>query len=106
MKRLSGMVFARGDVHPHSFEKNSVERPDGRAVAGEREAVTHDRPQDGNQKRRGETLRHRCEHVLLAHHAGVKQCKTRDGHHQHETGRTDHPGGVGAIDLCVLCEGG
>jgi hypothetical protein len=73
---------------------------------GEREAVTHDRPQDGNQKRRGETLRHRCEHVLLAHHAGVKQCKTRDGHHQHETGRTDHPGGVGAIDLCVLCEGG
>ena len=44
-------------------------------------------------------LRHGGEHVLLAHHAGIEQRQARDGHHQHQRGRGDHPGGVAGVDL-------
>jgi len=75
------------------------ERPDPRAVAGERKAVAERHPQDRHQRRRGEALRHGGEHVLLAHHAGIEQCKPRDRHHQDDAGGDDHPGRIGAIDL-------
>jgi hypothetical protein len=74
------------------------------AVAGESQRVAEHGPQNGNQERRRQALRHGGEHVLLAHHAGIEQREPRDGHHQHQPGGGDHPGGVGAVDLGrLLC---
>ena len=43
-------------------------------------------------------LHHRRQHVHLADHAAIEQGQARDGHHQHQRGRGQHPGGVAAIE--------
>ena len=85
-------------VHLHAGEKPAVERAEPGPVADERQRVAERYPENRNQRHGGEALRHRRQHVLLAHHAGIEQREARDRHHQHQRGGCDHPGGVGGVD--------
>ncbi len=89
----------RDRFHADIHQEHAREVAEPGAVAAEGERIADHRPEQRHDEGRGKRLRHRGEHVLLAHHAGVKQRKTRDRHHQDEGGRRDHPGGVAAVDL-------
>ena len=78
---------------------SAIERADHRTVAGEAQAVADAPTAASTRNGRRKRLRHGGEHVLLAHHAAIEQRQARDGHHQHQAGRRDHPGGIGAVDL-------
>src|SRR5262245_26175398 len=43
--------------------------------------------------------------VLLAHHAGVDQAKPRNGHHQNQGHRGEHPSGIAGIGRAILEDG-
>src|SRR6478736_8076557 len=51
----------------------SVERTEPGAIADERQRIAERHPEDRDGRNRSKTLRHRREHVLLAHHAGIEQ---------------------------------
>ena len=86
-------------VHRHPREKPAIERPKPGTVADEDQRIAERHPENRNDGNRCEALRHRRQHVLLAHHAGIEQRQTRYGHHQHQRRRNDHPGGVGGADV-------
>ena len=68
---------------------------------GEREAVTDDRPQNGDDRHQAEALHHGGEDVLAAHQAAVEQREAGSGHHQDQGGADQHPGVVAG----ALCGG-
>ena len=69
----------------------------GAGAVGERQRVADDCPDDGDQAADRERLHDGGKNILPPHHAGVKQGKARDGHHQHECGAGEHPGGVAMV---------
>ncbi len=90
-------------VERQTAQEDAAHAAHHRAAGGEGEAVGDHHPQHGHQTRDGEALRmHRGEHVLLAHHAAVEQCETRNGHHQDESRRCEHPRGVTGVELGLL----
>ena len=86
-------------VHGHPCEEPAIQRPKPGTVADERQRITERHPENRNNGHRCEALRHRRQHVFLAHQAGIEQRQPRYGHHQHQRGCDDHPGGVGGADL-------
>ena len=71
--------------------------PMNQRAAAERQAVGEEQPQDADQAGDGEARHHGVADVLLAHHAAVEQGEARNGHHQHDGHRGQHPGGVAGI---------
>ena len=68
--------------HAARTHERALKRAEPRPLAGETQAVANCKPQEGAQSGANEALRHRGEHVLLAHHSAIEQGKARDGHHQ------------------------
>ena len=67
------------------------------AVAVEGERVADRGPGDGGDGDRADAHHEGVEGVLRAHQAGVEEAQRR-GHHQHQRGRDQHPGGVAGVD--------
>ena len=84
--------------HRDPGQEDPVEPADVGAIAGERQSVAEDHPEHRNHRRRGEALSHGGEHVLLAHHAAIKERQPRHGHHQNDARGDQHPRGIRAID--------
>ena len=88
-------------IHRDAGKEHLVETTDesiGGAAVFEGQAVTPECPQDAHQGGDGEALHEHREHVLTAHHAGVKKRETRDGHEQHQGRGDEHPRGVAAVE--------
>ena len=86
-------------LHADAAQKHPLECSEPGRITGKTQAVADGEPQKRAQGGAGDALRHGCEHVLLAHHSAIEQRQPWDGHHQHERGRRDHPGGVAPVDL-------
>ena len=91
-------------VQPHIAQQELVEAADelvcgGVRVRRQRDAVADHHPEHGDDAGGAEALRQRRQHVLLAHHAAIKERQARNGHHQNKRGRCEHPGGVAGIDF-------
>ena len=94
-------------LHADSRKERTPELPDPAAFAVEAERVGEGEPENRDQRRCGEALRHRGEHVLLSDHAGVEHGQPGNGHHQNERGGCDHEAGIGSADRGGVCgEGG
>ena len=107
MNTVSGIVRGKS-VYRHcdcadAVQEQFIETADigVHTAFGEGERIADDHPEHRHEAGDGEALHDRGEHVLLAHHAAVEQAEARDGHHQHESGRGEHPGGVAGIRLTV-----
>jgi hypothetical protein len=91
--------------HRHADQEPAIQRADPGAVAHESQRIAERHPQDGDQRNRGEALRHRRQDVLLAHHARIEERQARYRHHQDQRGGHDHPRGVSGIDGgCLGCQ--
>ena len=109
MKTVSGMVVGDRRVAAAQREGRAQSMPGDQAQRGqvadigvavaERQAVADDDPDHRDDAGDGEALHHGGEHVLLADHAGVEQRQAGDGHHQHQRGGGQHPGGIAGVDL-------
>ena len=82
-----------------AVEEEAREVADIGVAVGEGDAVAGDHPDHRDQAADGEGLHQGRKDVLLAHHAAIEQREARDGHHQHERGAAQHPGGVAGVDL-------
>ena len=89
-------------VERQPAQEDAAQAADDGAARREGEAVADDQPEHRDQAGDGEALHDRGEHVLLAHHAAVEQRQARNGHHQHERRRGQHPGGVAGVELGLL----
>ena len=83
----------------HVLQEELADAAEIGAALGEGEAVADDRPQHRHQAGDREALHHRRQHVHLADHAAIEQRQARDGHHQDQRRRGQHPGGVAGIEL-------
>ena len=66
-------------------------------AAGKRQRVADDGPDDGDQAADREGLHDGRQDVLLPNHAGVEEGEAGNGHHQHECGAGEHPGGIAMV---------
>ena len=86
----------RGGVEG-SLEEQAAESADDRVTLGERQRISVDAPQHGDQREAHEHLHQHRQHVLGAHQAAVEQPQRRHRHQQHERGGGEHPGGVALV---------
>ncbi len=96
MKTLSGIVPESASI-VEARQEEIVEAADPgvhRAAVAEGQRIADDHPDHRHQRGDREYLRAHRDEVLLAHHAAVKKREARNGHHQHQRGGGDHPGGV------------
>ncbi len=100
---VDGLRDRRGQrtdrVQSHRRQHDVLEVTDVFPGPGKGDRVADDHPENGDDARRAETLGEGGQNVLLAHHAGVKERQTRNGHHQHQDRGGEHPGGVAGVDL-------
>ena len=75
---------------PMPRRKIGREVADQRAVAAKGEAIADDEPEQRDDGRGREALRHGRENIFLAHHAGIEQRQPRQGHQQHQSGGENH----------------
>jgi hypothetical protein len=85
-------------LHRHSDQEPAIERADPGTVADEGQRIAERHPENRDDRDGREALRHRRQHVLLAHHAGIEQRQAGYRHHQYQRGGDDHPRGIGGID--------
>jgi hypothetical protein len=90
-----GQIVDRVEAHPKQQEP--ARTPEKRRSFGKSEAVADHHPQHRDETGHGEALHYRRQDVHLADHAAVKQGQTRDGHHQDERNRGQHPRRVAGI---------
>src|SRR5262249_7264135 len=79
--------------------ESALECPKPGSLADEAQAVPECKPQQRADTGARDTLRHGGEHVLLTNHPAVEQRESRDGHHQNERARSNHPCCVSGVDL-------
>ena len=87
-------------IHVDALQERLVEPADEgveRAAVGEGERVAVEHPQHRHERHDHEDLSEDRQHVLRADEAAVEQRQPRDGHHQHQGGGDEHPGGVALI---------
>jgi len=87
---------ARGRIED-AFQEQPVKAADERIALGERQRIAVDRPKHGNQRENAEHLHQDGQHVLAAHQAAVEQRQARDGHHDDQQRRHQHPGGIALV---------
>src|SRR5687767_12087857 len=89
---------------PLRCEADTGERTKARSdeparAVGERERVTHQRPGEADESKRGETHHDGVERILRPHHSPVEKPECR-GHEQHQCRSHQHPGRIGRAQLC------
>jgi len=66
-------------------------------IGAERQGEAEQNPLQADERHHDEAEVQRGEHVLLAHHSAVEERQSR-GHHQHQRGGDQNPGGVACVD--------
>ena len=90
----------------HVLQEQGREIAEIGVLAMEGQRIAEHEPQHGDQAGDDEALHHRRQDVLLAHHAGIEQRQAGNGHHQHEGGRDQHPGGMAGVQMGRRRRGG
>ena len=90
------------DVAQDILQEHPIQAPDERRASAKRHAVGKEREQNGDEAGDSKAGHHRVAHVLLAHHAAIEQSETRNGHHQYERNRRQHPCGIAGVGRALL----
>ena len=82
-----------------AIEEQAREIADPGIAIAESEGITRHHPHHRHRRAQAERLHHDREHVLLTHHAGIKQRQAGYGHQQHQHGADQHPRDVACLDM-------
>ena len=88
-----------GRAHIHAGHQHAGEVAEIGVPVAEGDAVPDNDPKYRDQTGDREALHHGGQQVHLADHAAVEQGQTRNGHHQDQGGRGQHPGGIARVDF-------